>query len=146
MPSMSKIRAHSRFYCVMSQGFERIPAPKFEFVTIWIKHPSGLTIHLIEGEPSFRLMEGPNRNADTGERAKRAFSQGLLDPIHLRRGHHLAFDITDMEGLKATLDEAGIPYGTNHIPGSTTQQIWFCDEEGNGIEGVYRLTEAGSSS
>lgn len=88
-----------------SPGFERIPAPAFEFVTIWIRHPSGLTIHLIEGTPDFRLCEGPNRDASTGERSKRLFTHDVLDPAHLRRGHHLAFDISDMEALKATLDK-----------------------------------------
>lgn len=133
-------------------------------MTIWIRHPSGLTIHLIEGTPDFRLCEGPNRDASTGERSKRPFTHDVLDPAHLRRGHHLAFDISDMEALKATLDKVlrepsltglrtglgvirsessrgsgpasvllllqeGIPYHVNHIPGSTTGQIWFADVE-----------------
>ncbi len=71
------------FYTEML-GFQRVPAPIFEFKTIWIKHPSGLMIHLIEGTPDFRLAEGPARNAETGQRVKTAFAQGRLDPIHIR--------------------------------------------------------------
>jgi hypothetical protein len=71
-------------------GFKRIEAPKFEFKTIWIQHDSGLTMHLIEGKPDFRLAEGPMRNAETGALTPTPFKHGALDPIHLRRGEGLS--------------------------------------------------------
>jgi hypothetical protein len=73
---------------------------------MWLRHPSGLVMHFIQDEPSYRLAEGSSRNAETGEPAARVFEQGMLDPIHIRRGHHLAFDVSDMEALKKLLGEA----------------------------------------
>lgn len=82
-------------------------------------------MHLIDGTPDFRLAEGSSRNAETGERSPQPFVQGSLDPIHVRRGHHLAFNISDLDAFKAELAERGIPYGQAQVPGSSLIQLFW---------------------
>ncbi len=120
-------------------GFSRVPSPPFPFTTIWLQHPSGVTMHLIEGSKDFRLAEGPMRDASTGERTsdKDAFKQGKFDPTHIRRGHHVAWNVQDLEAVKQKLEEVGIPYGESQVPGTDKLQLFAFDIEGNGLECVY---------
>jgi len=119
-------------------GFSRVPAPPFPFVTIWLYHPSGVTMHLIEGTPDYGLVEGPARDASTGNCSQHVFMQGNFDPIHIRRGHHLAWTVKDLESIKAALGTRGIPFGTSTVPGTDTRQVFAFDPEGNGLEFVYK--------
>lgn len=119
-------------------GFSRVPAPPFPFGVIWLSHPSGLTMHLIEGTADYRLAEGPARDASTGERSKDVFAQGKFDPIHIRRGHHLAWNVRDLESVKRVLEARGIPFGLSQVPGTDTKQLFTFDPEGNGLECVYK--------
>lgn len=119
-------------------GFSRVPAPPFPFGVIWLSHPSGLTMHLIEGTAEYRLAEGPARDASSGTRSKNAFAQGKLDPIHIRRGHHLAWNVRDLEPVKRALEAKGIPFGLSQVPGTDTKQLFTFDPEGNGLECVYK--------
>lgn len=61
-----------------------------------------------------------------------------IDPNPRRRGHHLAFNVREMDSLLAELEKRGIPYGRSQVPGSNVQQAFFFDVEGNGIEMVYK--------
>jgi len=119
-------------------GFSRVPAPPFPFGVIWLSHPSGLTMHLIKGTAEYRLAEGPARDASSGERSKDAFAQGKFDPIHIRRGHHLAWNVRDLEPVKRALEAKGIPFGLSQVPGTDTKQLFAFDPEGNGLECVYK--------
>ena len=118
-------------------GFSRVPAPPFPFGVIWLSHPSGLTMHLIEGTAEYRLAEGPARDASSGERSNE-FAQGKFDPIHIRRGHHLAWNVKDLEPVKRVLEAKGIPFGLSQVPGTDTKQLFCFDPEGNGLECVYK--------
>ena len=119
-------------------GFSRVPAPPFPFGVIWLSHPSGLTMHLIEGTTEYRLAEGPARDASSGERNKNTFAQGKFDPIHIRRGHHLAWNVKDLEPVKRALEAKGIPFGLSEVPGTDIKQLFAFDPEGNGLECVYK--------
>jgi len=118
-------------------GFSRVPAPPFPFGVVWLSHPSGLTMHLIESTAEYRLAEGPARDASSG-RSKNTFTQGKFDPIHIRRGHHLAWNVKDLEPVKRALEAMGIPFGLSQVPGTDTKQLFAFDPEGNGLECVYK--------
>ena len=96
-------------------------------------------MHLIEGEKeTYKLREGPARNAETGTRAEaHPFTQGSLDPIHIRRGHHQAWNVQSLDKVKEELKKRGIPYGESQVPGRNVQQLFFYDVEGGGVECVY---------
>ncbi|KAJ1448299.1 Glyoxalase/Bleomycin resistance protein/Dihydroxybiphenyl dioxygenase [Pelagophyceae sp. CCMP2097] len=61
-----------------------------------------------------------------------------LDPLALRRGHHLAFRVADIARAAAVLTRRGLPFETQLVPtdnpaGGSTQLFLF-DPDGNGVE------------
>ena len=118
-------------------GFEQIDHPDFGFPVIWLAIPGGsLSVHFIESCSTTRLAEGSHRNAATGELVDKS-SLSSLKPSDLRRGHHLAFDIVDVEAVKAMLTEAGIDFCEAGPADSDIRQLFFYDPDGNGIECIH---------
>lgn len=65
-------------------GFEKVESPDFgDFEVVWLVLGSQISLHLIERSPSSRLAEGPCNSSGAVD----------LEPGHLPRGHHLAFDV-----------------------------------------------------
>ncbi|KAJ6890648.1 hypothetical protein NC651_024220 [Populus alba x Populus x berolinensis] len=73
-------------------GFEEIESPKFEFKVIWLKISPDLALHLIERSPDTKLPEGPY-----------SATSPVLDPTHLRRGHHVCFSVSNFDSFVQSL-------------------------------------------
>eukprot|EP00442_Polarella_glacialis_P048911 CAMPEP_0115155246 /NCGR_PEP_ID=MMETSP0227-20121206/67783_1 /TAXON_ID=89957 /ORGANISM="Polarella glacialis, Strain CCMP 1383" /LENGTH=168 /DNA_ID=CAMNT_0002566291 /DNA_START=45 /DNA_END=551 /DNA_ORIENTATION=+ len=52
----------------------------------------------------------------------------------IRRGHHLALTVQDIEAAKQGLTAHGIGYAVNVVPGTQVVQLFVYDPDGNGIE------------
>jgi catechol 2,3-dioxygenase-like lactoylglutathione lyase family enzyme len=100
-------------------GFREIQRPNFDFAGHWLFN-YGVMIHLIQdSEP--RPAEGP------GEIRTRA--------------NHLALHTSDLDRVERLLEEHGVAFRRNQVPGRPIKQVFFRDPDGNHIEiGTYGPT------
>ncbi|PON80055.1 Glyoxalase-like domain containing protein [Parasponia andersonii] len=119
----SDIRRLANFYKEIF-GFEEIESPDFgDFKVIWLNLPSAFTLHLIERNPITKLPEGPW-----------SATSPVLDPSHIRRGHHICFSVSNFESFVHTLKEKGIENYRSSVPNRGVKQVFFFDPDGNGLE------------
>ncbi|KAJ6889676.1 hypothetical protein NC651_023427 [Populus alba x Populus x berolinensis] len=120
----SDIRRLANFYKDIF-GFEEIESPKFEFKVIWLKISPDLALHLIERSPDTKLPEGPY-----------SATSPVLDPTHLRRGHHVCFSVSNFDSFVQSLK--GIETFQRSAPNRPIRQVFFFDPDGNGLEVASR--------
>ena len=89
-------------------GFELGPRPDFDIPGVWLYAGKVPVIHV-----SIRDDDTPEGSA---------------------RVHHVAFRVSDMGGHVKRLEEAGIPYGGQKVPGRPMSQVFFDDPNGVRIE------------
>ena len=82
-------------------------------------------LHIIEKDPLKVLSIQGNVCGNLGELPPERF---------IRRSHHFAFTVTDIEATKLCLSHHGIPYAVNSVPGTAITQLFCFDPDGNGIE------------
>mmetsp|Transcript_14421 Transcript_14421/g.22376 ORF Transcript_14421/g.22376 Transcript_14421/m.22376 type:complete len:102 (+) Transcript_14421:211-516(+) len=81
-----------------------------------------MMVHIIEADP----------NVEQGREAQ--MQQQRTDPQTIRRGHHIALTVDNMDAVAQLLDAHSIEYHTNWVPGTKVRQFFFYDPDGNGIE------------
>ena len=88
------------FYCGLL-GLVDGPQPPFDFPGAWLYAPGGTqaVLHIVFGRPLPTMRTG------------------VID--------HMAFTATDLAGVKARLDAAGVPYDLRLLPGGGLWQL-FC--------------------
>lgn len=57
-----------------------------------------------------------------------------IEPWHIRRGHHIAFEVNDISAMEQRLQHHGVAYDKFELPGTAAVQMFLLDPEGNGIE------------
>ena len=103
-------------------GLPMLPRPDFGFGGAWLALPGGKQLHIIECDP-----EKPAANTST--------PAAVLPPERfIRRGHHMALTVPDIERAKATLTAHKISFAINKVPGTAIEQLFVYDPDGNGIE------------
>jgi glyoxylase I family protein len=114
-----RLEQSRRFYTEVL-GAREISRPPFSFRGAWLYLP-GMQIHLIENEA---LAPDPPPEVGTQE-------------------SHVAFAVPDVDAMEKILQEHGIQYRRNVIPGRNVQQIFFRDPDGHLIEiGKYGVMDA----
>jgi catechol 2,3-dioxygenase-like lactoylglutathione lyase family enzyme len=100
--------ARSRAFYANALGFVDGDRPPFNFPGAWLWLGGRAVVHLVGG-----------RNAGMTE-------TGSFD--------HVAFAATDLEGTRARLKKAGIPFRETAVPGRPLHQIFVVDPDGVSIE------------
>ncbi|XP_040986650.1 uncharacterized protein LOC121234672 [Juglans microcarpa x Juglans regia] len=118
----SDIRRLTNYYNEVF-GFEEIESLDFvEFKVIWF-NLAFVQIHLIERNPSSRLLEGPW-----------SATSPVTNPNHLPRGHHICFSVSNFEYVVRTLKEKEIKIFERSLPDGKVKQVFFFDLDGNELE------------
>ncbi|CAE8600706.1 unnamed protein product [Polarella glacialis] len=115
-------------------GLAQIPRPDFGFGGAWFQLPGGgksTTLHIIQRDP-----QKPSAAAgETLQDAADLLGAGCRAPERfIRRSHHLALTVQDIEAAKRGLTAHGIGYAVNAVPGTQVVQLFVYDPDGNGIE------------
>lgn len=105
-------------------GFTQVNRPRFPFDGSWLKG-AGVFIHLIQADPTV-----PRTTDDW----KTAYDVEEPEPWYIRRGHHHAFAVNDIELMEKRLQHFNIEYAKFLVPDTTAAQIFLYDPEGNGVE------------
>jgi len=115
-------------------GLAQIPRPDFGFGGAWFQLPGGgksTTLHIIQRDPQ-KPSAAPG---ETLQDAADLLGAGCRAPERfIRRGHHLALTVQDIEAAKRGLTAHGIGYAVNAVPGTQVVQLFVYDPDGNGIE------------
>ncbi|KAK9835495.1 hypothetical protein WJX74_001550 [Apatococcus lobatus] len=105
-------------------GFNQVNRPRFPFDGAWLRG-AGVFIHLILADPTVP------RKSDNW---KDLYDVDEPEPWYIRRAHHHAFAVKDMEAMEKRLKHFEIEYAKYIVPDTTAAQIFLYDPEGNGIE------------
>lgn len=109
-----RLEASRKFYRDVL-GFREVERPDFNFAGAWL-YNYGLMIHIIENPP---LAGDPSETIQT-------------------RAIHLALHSDDLAAAARRLEEHGISYRKNEVPGGIIKQLFFQDPDGFHIEvGTY---------
>lgn len=96
-------------------GLEQIERPDLGFPGVWFKL----------GEQQIHLLELPNMDPTTGR------------PEHGGRDRHVALSTTDLDSVRAALEDAGLKYTLS----KSGRRALFCrDPDGNAIEILERAS------
>merc|ERR1712032_215630 len=104
---------------------ERPGNRKVGFETAWIQFPDGPQMHFI--------AEHPDRPMSSWLRDSELTSHGRNEEDFIRRCHHVALTVQDIDAVKIHLEKNGIPYAVNAVPGTPIVQLFLHDSDGNGI-------------
>merc|ERR1712113_1240015 len=100
---------------------------KVDFETAWLQLPGGVQMHLIASNPA----KPPD---SIGIVTDSALTNGGSNPERfIRRCHHLALTVQDIDQAKRVLEARGIPYAVNSVPGTPIMQLFVYDPDGNGV-------------
>lgn len=114
----------ARFYTEVL-GLPRIFRPNFGFGGAWLQLPGNMQFHIIERDP--------DKPGETLQDA--ALSNGGHIPERfIRRSHHIALAVPDIEAAKQCLSTHGISFAVNAVPGTSIVQLFLYDPDGNGVE------------
>ena len=107
-------------------GFERLPRPNFGFEGVWLRLPGSdsQALHVIEADPEL-------------QRKPPLLDSWLLEGLperHIRRSHHIALTVPDIEKARSTLQAHGLRFAENRVPGKPVVQLFLFDPDGNGVE------------
>ena len=89
--------------------------------------PSGMALHIIERDPE---KPGVTKQDDDSTKSQ----QPAVPERFIRRSHHVALTVPDIEAAKSTLQSHGIEFAINKVPDTSIQQLFLYDPDGNGIE------------
>lgn len=116
----SDVEALSAFYRDVL-NLPKLERPPFDFGGAWFDVGGGVQLHIIERDPKKPSPDG----VDKGRRAPEIF---------IRRDHHIALSVSDIEGAKQVLRDADITFAEFKVPSTSITQLFFYDPDGNGIE------------
>ncbi len=116
--TVSDLEASRKFYRDVL-GFREVLRPNFDFAGHWLFN-HGIMVHLIQND-------APRAKGGAGEIQTRA--------------NHLALHTDDLTRTEQLLEEHGVPFRRNQVPGGKIKQLFFHDPDGNHIEiGTYGPT------
>jgi len=141
-------------------GLPRLPRPDFGFGGAWFKlGPNGVQLHIIERDPLKPPEDGaaaPSSAAGAGDAGSSevgtapgkavslasSTSPNLLplpqnpraEERFIRRSHHLALTVANIDDAKARLEAHRVPFATNAVPNTNIVQLFLYDSDGNGVE------------
>lgn len=104
--------------------------PPFPFDGAWISTANKtMTIHIIEADPEVPANARSLPWIDFNDDEIRA-----QKPWYIRRGRHVALAVDDFQAAEVHLIAKGVTYTKFVIPGTTRQQMFLYDPDGNGVE------------
>ena len=86
-----------------------------------------MALHIIERDPE---KPGVTKQDDDSTKSQ----QPAVPERFIRRSHHVALTVPDIEAAKSTLRSHGIEFAINKVPDTSIQQLFLYDPDGNGIE------------
>lgn len=115
-------------------GFERLPRPNFGFGGVWLRLPGSQnqSLHIIEADPELTELRSRKPLAPAP-----LLDSWLLEGFperHIRRSHHIALTVPDIEKARSTLQAHGLRFAENRVPGKPVVQLFLFDPDGNGVE------------
>eukprot|EP00451_Oxyrrhis_marina_P049712 CAMPEP_0204470610 /NCGR_PEP_ID=MMETSP0471-20130131/17312_1 /ASSEMBLY_ACC=CAM_ASM_000602 /TAXON_ID=2969 /ORGANISM="Oxyrrhis marina" /LENGTH=152 /DNA_ID=CAMNT_0051472635 /DNA_START=30 /DNA_END=488 /DNA_ORIENTATION=+ len=110
-------------------GLPRLERPDFGFGGSWFALPNGVQFHIIEKD-----SQKPPVSQPVQDNQLQITSEGRLPERFIRRSHHMALTVADIEDTKSRLTTMGIPFAVNVVPGTPIIQLFVYDPDGNGIE------------
>lgn len=143
-------------------GLPRLPRPDFGFRGAWFKlGPNGVQLHIIERDPlkppeaDTTVADSPSAAETAAAAAGSAADASALLPSSsslnsspsasptlshraeerfIRRSHHLALTVANIDDAKARLEAHQVPFATNAVPNTDIVQLFLYDCDGNGVE------------
>jgi catechol 2,3-dioxygenase-like lactoylglutathione lyase family enzyme len=120
-------------------GLSVLPTrPNFGFGGAWLQlpGPGGMTLHVIECDPvKPPTVHGPPTTTQHG-------TTSSIPERFIRRSHHVALTVLDIEQAEATLRAHHVAFAINKVPDTCIEQLFLYDPDGNGIEiGNFGLHE-----
>lgn len=110
-------------------GFEELQRPNFPFGGKWLRLDSNIALHIIEEEAEAAALRKEHETLA---------SVAHTNPALIRRGHHLALTVPDIDVVIGQLKAMKIEHHVNVVPATNTarqsRQVFFADPDGNGIE------------
>ena len=107
-------------------GLEQLNTrPDFGFGGAWFQISPHTQLHIIEKDQHKPVTIEGNVSGD---------STALPPESFIRRSHHFAFTVMDVEATKLCLRAHGIEFAVNSVPGTPITQLFVYDPDGNGIE------------
>lgn len=110
------------FYCNVL-GLTPLTSPDFGFGVARLQPQRGIALHIIQHDPEKRNCLASQPSA--AERPPECF---------IRRSHHLALTVPDIDATKEALDAHGVRYAVNRVPDTSIIQLCLYDPDGNGLE------------
>jgi catechol 2,3-dioxygenase-like lactoylglutathione lyase family enzyme len=107
-------------------GLGELSRPDFGFGGAWLQLSPGVALHIIERDP-LKPDYRENSRPSGGGVAK-------VPEKYIRRSHHTALTVEDIDAAMSTLDSHSIPYAINKVPQTRICQLFFFDPDGNGVE------------
>jgi catechol 2,3-dioxygenase-like lactoylglutathione lyase family enzyme len=119
-------------------GLQRLERPGFGFGGAWFAlGSSGLQLHLIERDPLKPTTATSGPAADSADNFlgnAGANPAALPEERFIRRSHHLALTVGNIDDAKARLEAHKVPFAMNAVPSTNVVQLFFYDCDGNGVE------------
>uniref|UniRef100_A0A7S3XGD1 VOC domain-containing protein n=1 Tax=Oxyrrhis marina TaxID=2969 RepID=A0A7S3XGD1_OXYMA len=110
-------------------GLPRLERPDFGFGGSWFALPNGGQLHIIEKD-----TQKPPVSKPVQDNQLQVTHDGRLPEKFIRRSHHIALTVADIDDAKSRLTTMGIPFAENVVPGTPIIQLFVYDPDGNGIE------------
>lgn len=117
-----------KFYCDVL-GLPALARPDFGFGGAWLQLQPGLALHIIQRDPEKPIGLASRPPPDT------ILADSARPPERfIRRSHHFALTVLDIDATRDALDDHGVRYAVNQVPGTSIVQLFLYDPDGNGVE------------